>query len=118
MSVHRRYDRGRVRELMRKRREFLEEKEKYELVSFNESNAEKYFEEHTNFIILLIIDSYFKNYITKDQALKLIDVAEGYVYAQEEQFITKYSLCNKLNTEIVSNFLCPHTWSQIGRCKR
>lgn len=118
MSVHRRYDRGRVRELMRKRREFLEEKEKYELVSFNESNAEKYFEEHTNFIILLIIDSYFKNYITKNQALKLIDVAEGYAYAQEEQFITKYSLCNKLNTEIVGNFLCPHTWSQIGRCKK
>lgn len=117
MSIHRRHGRrfnlDTIITMMYDYSLRMKEFSNYIMIEYDESKLDFVISDHTDVIILLVIDAFSKNFIDKRTCLKIIDKIEGYYYAFEENLINSYQLYTKLQNEILieelkekrSNFL-------------
>lgn len=83
----------------------MDELENYIITDYDESKLDSVIDDHTDVVILLVVDAFSKNFIDKRICLKLIDKIEGYYYAFEENLISSRQLYEKLQTEILTEEL-------------
>ncbi len=79
----------------------IKELSNYIMIEYDKSKLNLVIDDHTDVIILLVIDAFSKNFIDKRTCLRIIDKIEGYYYAFEENLIDSYQLYKKLQNEIL-----------------
>ena len=104
MSVcRRRYDRDRITEVMYDSVKRSEEQDRYTLTDFDKKKLDFFIDDHTDLVILYIIEFWVQKIITKYELFKLIDIVEGYYFAYKEDLIDSNNLYFKLNKYILSD---------------
>ena len=79
----------------------IKELSNYIMIEYDEMKLDYVIDDHTDVIILLVVDAFSKNFIDKKSCLKIIDKIEGYYYAFEENLINSHQLYQKLQNEIL-----------------
>lgn len=79
----------------------MKELSNYIMIEYDEMKLDYVIDDHTDVIILLVVDAFSKNFIDKKSCLKIIDKIEGYYYAFEENLINSHQLYQKLQNEIL-----------------
>lgn len=106
MSVRRRrYNRDRITKVMYDSVERLEEQDCYTLIDFNEKDLDFFIDDHTDLVILYIIEFWVQKIVTKHELFKLIDIVEGYYFAYKEGLIDSENLYFKLNKYILGDMV-------------
>ena len=104
MSVcRRRYDRDRITDVMYDSVKRSEEQDRYTLIDFDKKKLDLFIDDHTDLVILYIIEFWVQKIITKYELFKLIDIVEGYYFAYKEDLIDSNNLYFKLNKYILSD---------------
>lgn len=105
MSIYRRrYDEGRINLIKYNSIEREKENDLYFVTDANEKSISFFINDHTDYVILSIINFWKKNYISAYTCDKLIDKVEGYYFAYEEGLIDCIQLYSKLNKEIMEDY--------------
>lgn len=77
--------------------DFDNEQNSYSQHPFSSELAKKYWYDHVDCTILILISYYRQQIISNYILYRLIDAIEGYVYAYEEDMINEKRLCEKVN---------------------
>ena len=104
MSVcRRRYDRDRITDVMYDSVKRSEEQDRYTLIDFDKKKLDLFIDDHTDLVILYIIEFWVQKIITKHELFKLVDIVEGYYFAYSEGLIDSKNLYLKLNRYILGD---------------
>lgn len=104
MSVcRRRYDRNQITKVMYDPVERSAEQNYYTLIDFDERDLDFFIDDHTDLVILYIVELWVQKIITKHELFKLVDIVEGYYFAYSEGLIDSKNLYLKLNKYILSD---------------
>ena len=90
------------------------ENKKYNLIPYSDIRTFQYAYDHTDYVILSIINAYKNHFIDKKTCFNLIDKVDGYFYAFESGMINSVQFCKKLNKEIMEDELNKQDWKFLG----